>query len=527
MSDFMTELKIATDRVQPNVSVTENGAIGYKTSGQKLVDLNFMLSSMRNMAENEIWDRFLAAYNENPLLAMIWMVFSRDVREGCGERRTFRVIFERFCHENEVSAIKLLPLIPFYGRWDDLLEVFAGKVPSNVRQKALTVIRKQLDDDLANSKAGKPISLLAKWAWSSVTSSRETRRKAELLRNALDMTQKEYRKTFSRLRKYLDVVEQKMSAREWSAIEYEYVPSRAAMNYRDAFWRHDKDRYEEYLSNVKSGNATIHSGALFPYDIVHAYNTDGWCRKVDPTLEEQWKALPNKVPPNGSTLVVVDGSGSMGCRIGNTQVTCHDVARSLGIYFAERLLGPYYNSFITFSANPKFVYFADGLTLNAKLDILENYDECSNTDIEKVFDLILNVAIQNQVKQDEIPSNILIVSDMEFDEATTRGGWGYDYYSDDPRGGKPNKTLFDSIRGRWEKAGYKLPRLVFWNVCSRTGTIPVTTNELGVALVSGFSPNIADMVMSNTLDPYECLVDKLMSNRYLPVRTALATDDEE
>ena len=516
VKDFMAELKKITDQLEDNVSVTENGAIGYKTSGQKLVDLNFMLSSMRNMGESEIWGRFLEAYNENPLLALLWLFFARDVRGGCGERRTFRIIFERLCTENDAAAKKLIPLIPFYGRWDDVIAVYCGNVPCDVRDTALEVIRNQFYQDLDNERVGKPISLLAKWMPSEVTSSKETVRNASRIRCALGYTPRTYRKTLSRLRKHIDVTEQKMSANEWGEIGYEAVPSRAAMNYRAAFARHDAERYEEYLTNVKSGKAKINAGVLYPYDIVHAYGDEYRLGAVDDTLEEQWKALPNKVPDNGSTLVVVDGSGSMGATIGNTKVTCHDVANSLGIYFAEKLKGPYHNSFITFSSRPQFVYFNDGLTLRSKLRILYNHDDCSNTDIEKTFDLILDVAVKNHLNQSDIPANILIVSDMEFDAATWRGGYWYNFNS-----GKVNQTLFDGIRKRWEAAGYKLPRLVFWNVCSRTGTIPVTTNDLGVALVSGFSPNIADMVMSANLDPYDVLVEKLTSARYNPVREAL------
>ena len=516
MNNFMSALKTEADRALPNVSVTENGAIGYKTTGSALVDTNFLLSSMRNMTPDEIWSKFLPAYNENPVLAVIWMFFARDIREGCGERRTFRVIFERFCRENPEAAIKLIPLIPFYGRWDDVVEVVFGDVPCEVRDAAALLLLKQVRSDIHSYNMDEPVSLLGKWLPSLNTSSRESCRRAEFLRNAFAWTPKQYRKNLSALRRRIKVVEQKMSANQWSDIDYNGVPSRAAMNYREAFDRHDHDRYMSYLSDVSEGKATIHSGTLFPYDIVHQYFKDGWIYGVNNTLEEQWKALPNKVPENESTLVVVDGSGSMGSRIGNTGVTCHDVARSLGIYFAEKLSGIFYNSFITFSANPKFVHFADGLTLNAKLKIIEGYDECSNTDIEKTFDLILLTAVKNHMKQSEIPANILIVSDMEFDEATCNG-WGW-------RATHVDKALFDRITERWEANGYKLPRLVFWNVCSRTETIPLAKNDFGVALVSGFSPNIADMVMSSKLDPYECLMDKLLSGRYKQVEAALRSE---
>lgn len=513
MSDFISELKKATDRARNNVSVTENGAIGYKTSGEALVDLNFMLSSMRNMDENEIWRRFLVAYNENPLLAVIWLFFARDREEGCGERRTFRIIFERFCAENESAAIRLLNLIPFYGRWDDVVEVAFGNVPCKVRNAAISVLQKQIQSDILCANTDQPVSLLGKWLPSLNASSNETCRRAKYLCKAFGWAPNQYRKNLVGLRRRVHVVEQQMSANQWGEIDYERVPSRAAMNYRGAFARHDGRRYEKYLSNVKEGKAKIHSGMLFPHDIVHAYD-DGWkIPYVNDTLEAQWNALPDKVPENGSTLVVIDGSGSMCSSVGNTRVTCHDVARALGIYFAERLNGPYHNSFITFSANPKLVRFADGMTLQARLNLLHGYDECSNTDIEKTFGLILDTAVKNHMKQEDIPSNVLIISDMEFDAATRQYGW---FDTQEFTG-----ALFDEIRHRWERAGYKLPRLVFWNVDSRTGTVPVTTNELGVALVSGFSPNIADMVMSAKLDPYECLVDRLNSERYDPVRDAL------
>ena len=519
MSDFVSALQQMSDRVQPNVSVTENGAIGYKTAGKSLIDLNFMLSSMRNMTEDEIWLHFVPAYNENPELAIIWLFFARDREDGCGERRTFRAIFRRLCYENDAVAIHLLKLIPFYGRWDDLTDVFFGEVPCNIRDEALRILYNQIGDDLDSARAGKPVSLLAKWLPSSNTSSRETRRRAEELRNAFGWSPKQYRKTLSRLRAYLHVVEQKMSSNNWEGINYETVPSRAAMNYREAFTRHDFARYEAYLQDVKEGKAKINAGVLFPHDIVHAYyDTDGWreLREYNPTLEAQWISLPNKVPPNESTLVVVDGSGSMSARVGNTGISCHDVARALGIYFSEKLNGPYRDTFVTFSRNPRLVRFDDAISLNAKLKLFELYDECENTNIEKVFDLVLRTAVENHLSQNEIPANILILSDMEFDEGT------YNYGSlDGAKPGPVDQALFDQIACRWEAAGYKLPRLVFWNICSRTKTIPVTTNELGVALVSGFSPSIADMVMSTELDPYKCLTDKLMSDRYIPVRSAL------
>lgn len=508
---FMTGLKTALETLLPNKSVTENGAVGYKTTGKALCDMNFMLSSMRNMDEEKIWRYFLAAYNENPVLAMRWLFFARDILEGCGERRVFRAIMLRLSQENADWVVKTVPLVPEYGRWDDLIDLWDKTADSAVKKAAETLFTTRLREDLENIKEKKPISLLGKWLPSENTSSKATRALAGRVREALGISPKNYRRMLSVIRGYLRVVERDMSSNQWGNISYGAVPSKAAMVYRFAFGRHDGERYFEYLESLKSGDEKINAKALYPYEIVHSYRKSFY-GKMDETLEAQWMALPNTVgdKEGASTLVVVDGSASMLSRIGRTGVTAEEVAYSLGIYFSEKLKGPYKDTFITFSENPRLVTFKPGLSLLRRLQILEEYDECANTNIEKVFDMVLITAQTNHLKQSEIPSNILIITDGEFDEMT------YQYKS-----GHADKKLFDAIRERWDEAGYKLPRLVFWNVNSRTGTIPIRENNLGVALVSGFSPNIADMVLSGELDPYKCLVSKLSSARYDAVEAAL------
>lgn len=513
--NFMENLKNTLDRENPNVSVTENGAIGLSTTGKALLDLNFKLSSMRNMDDGEIWAIFLKAYNETPILAVVWLMFARDARGGCGERRTFRVIFSRFASENPGLAAKLLPLIPEYGRWDDLVWLYDHAASLSLRMSIEKMIGKQLEDDYDGYLAKKPISLCAKWLPSLNTSSKDTKRIANNLRLGLNLSPKEYRQRLSTLRKYLNIVERTISAGKWDEIDYNAVPSKAGLNYRFAFLRHDGDRYREYLQNVADGKANMNAGVLFPYEIVHAYMYEAmWDEAVgnyDETLELKWKNLPNTVPQDNGTLVVVDGSGSMSVKIGSGSLSAHDVARSLGIYFAERLTGAFKNSFITFSANPKIVRFDGVETLKGKLEILVDEDECSNTNIERTFELILKTAVDHNMSQSDIPANILIISDMEFDNCRRSYEWGSGVTS------ILNQTLFDAIADQWRAAGYKLPRLVFWNVNSRTGTIPVKENDLGVALVSGFSTMIADMVMSCELDPYKVLVNKLRTDRYQAV----------
>jgi hypothetical protein len=237
----------------------------------------------------------------------------------------------------------------------------------------------------------------------------------------------------------------------------------------------------------------------------------GWYSRLksyDATLEGLWKALPDTVKGAENTIVVADGSGSMTCNVGgNTSVTALDVANALAIYFAERASGEFKDKYITFSSRPQLVDFSNAKTLRDKLQIALSHNEVADTNIEATFDLILQTAVNNHMSQEDIPKNVLIISDMEFNSAV---GWH-----------RPTETLFTTIAKKYAAAGYKLPRLVFWNVNSRTGTIPVKENDLGVALVSGFSVNIVNMVMSNKLDPYECLLDVLNTERYQPVENAV------
>lgn len=228
-----------------------------------------------------------------------------------------------------------------------------------------------------------------------------------------------------------------------------------------------------------------------------------------------WKALPDYVKENGNTICVADGSGSMTSTVGGTGVSCLDVANALAIYFAERSSGQFKDKYITFSEHPQLVNLASGKSLRDKIGIARTHNEVANTNIEAVFDLILTTAIKAHMKQSELPANILILSDMEFDScavSSRRSGYGY---------ARVDEKLFSVIAKRYAELGYKLPRLVFWNICSRTGTIPVKENELGVALVSGFSPAIVKMVLSNSTDPFECLLEQLNSERYALVEQAV------
>ena len=451
-----------------NRSVTENGALGLKTTA--LLDMNFKVTSYRNKSEDEIVADFKNSFNEDALLALKWLFYCRDIRAGLGERRTFRVIMNYLADEYYEVVERVLKLIPEYGRWDDLVDILSSK-NTELDKTIVNIIRSQLIEDIENMKNEGPITLLAKWLPSAKASSKATRVKASILYHYLGMDGYEYRKLLSKLRSYLKIVEKDMSNGRWTEIEYSAVPSKAMLRYNNAFSRHNEEGFSKYLEDVKLGKKKINSSVTYPYEIVHSYMKGYYVNHVDETLEELWKALPKK-SFSGSTIVVADGSGSMTSTIGGTKVTALDVANALAIYCSEQLEGEFKDKYITFSSRPQFVDLSKCKNLQSKIVEALGHNEVADTNIEATFDLLLNTAIKHSMKQEEIPSNILIISDMEFNQAT------YRY--------RVNDTLFEIIRHRWEQAGYKLPRLIFWNVCSRTNTIPVSENEMGVALVSGY-----------------------------------------
>lgn len=515
MNNFLDQVKQVLTDSGNNRSVTENGAVGYKTSGKKLLDLNFAVSSMREWDERKIIAAFQDAYGENPTLAIVWLFFARDVRGGLGERRLFRVCMQYLAREFPSTVRKLLPIIAEYGRWDDLLQLMDTSLSSDVA----AIVRDQLTKDMKGMKAGKPISLLAKWLPSENASSKETKEAALKMVAALHVRPRSYRLMLSALRSYLNIIEKKMSENEWQSIDYQAVPSRANLIYNSAFLRHDEDRRRAFLSKLEKGEAKINASVLFPHDIVHKYNSYSYRNMhVDPAVEAMWKSLPDLPKNDGGTIVVADGSGSMTTTVAGTKVSALEVANSLAIYFSERLTGPYKNQYITFSEHPQLVDLSGASSLLGKLQIARRHDEVANTNVEAVFDLILATAVKNHLPQSSIPSNILIISDMEFDAcACDNNPVTHGWY----RSKSVSPTLFDAIAKKYNRYGYQLPRLVFWNVCSRTGTIPVKENALGVALVSGFSTNVAKMVMSNTVDPMDALLETLNDKRYDPVREVL------
>lgn len=506
--NFMEQMQQTIQQETPNISYTENGARGYRTTGKNLLDLNFKVSSLRSWTEKDIYEEFMKAFYDDPLTAWKWLFYLRDIRGGLGERRSFRAIIKGIAHTRPQEMKLLIPYIAEYGRFDDLWCL----LDTSLRGDIIAYVNQQLLADIEAYQNNKSVSLLAKWLPSRNASSRNTKNYADIIMSGLGLTQPEYQSILSRLREYLDIVERKMTSDRWREIDYNGVPSKANLIYNSAFLKHDEERRREYLDALSKGDTSvkINAGTLFPYEILHRYGRS-YSRHYDETLEQLWKNLPDYVAGAQNVMVVADGSGSMTRKVGgSTAVSCLAVANSLAIYFAERNSGVYKDQYITFSEHPQLVSFKNAKSLLEKIQIAERYNEVASTNIEAVFDLVLKTAVQNHLSQEELPQTILILSDMEFDMCACGNSYR-----------RANQALFETIANRYKKAGYKLPKLAFWNICGRTNTIPVTQNKMGVILVSGFSPSICKMVLSNKIDPYEALLDELNTERYQPIEDAL------
>ena len=483
---------------ESNLTRTENGAVTYAGTMSHCMDLFATIGALRHAEDKEIITRFSRAFAEDADLAMKILFFGRDVRGGLGERRVFRTIVKWLADHEPASLRKNIALIPEYGRFDDLLTL----MDTACEQDALAIIRRLLRADLA---AEENVSLLAKWLPSVNTSKAETVRLGKKIARALGMSDAEYRRTLVKLRAKIRIIENSMREKDYT-FDYSAQPSKAMYKYRKAFLRNDGERYKAFLEQVARGEKKLHTGTLMPYEII-APCMVGWHPAELPEGERKamdvtWKAQEDFNPPepggiNEHALVVVDGSGSM---YDFSDPAPAAVAMSLAIYFAERIPGEFHNHFITFSQKPQLVEIK-GRDIVEKVHYCMGFNEVANTNLQKVFGLILNTAVRNHVPQDEMPSRLYIISDMEFDSCV----------------GDADETNFQYAQELFIRHGYQLPEIVFWNVASRQRNQPVTMNEEGVALVSGCTPRLFSMVAGGNLSPYAVMMEVLESERYASI----------
>lgn len=480
MTTFLDALKATQSRN----AHTENGALTHSDSGNDVLNFFGLAGAMRNNVA-DAKRLFRAALAEDRQLAIRALFYLRDIRGGQGERDLFRTLFQDLTQIDPVAAKQTLKFVAEYGRWDDLFHI---GLP--VRD-LVPVIGPQLKADNKAKAEGKSISLLGKWLPSENASSKTSRALAREMAEAMGLSNKQYRQYVVGLRKHIGLLEQKMSENDWSGIDYEHIPSQGSRKHVKAFVRHDQYRFESFLSDVMSGEKTMNAGTVFTYEVLDLIR-----KNQDSAANAVWKSLPDYT--NGSNaLVVADVSGSMGHIRSGGPI---DVSTSLALYFAERNTGPFNGYFVTFSERPQLVKVR-GNTLTEKLTNIGTADWSMNTNIQAVFDLVLSAAQRAGANAEDIPKVIYIVSDMEFDDATS----GY--------GSRTRVTNYEAAKQKFAAAGFELPHLVFWNVNARNTNVPVTTADANVTLVSGLSQSTFKHVFEGKT-PVESMLDVLNGERY-------------
>lgn len=501
-----------------NYTYTENGAVTHKSTMSGLLDMFALGAAYRKRSDEDVILLFKKAYEEDPAYALKCLFYIGDCRGGQGERRFFRVCAKWLATYDTDAMRRNLRHVPEYRRWDDLY-VFVG---TPLEADALGFMKEQLALDLEC----KTPSLLAKWLKSENTSSSESRRLANITRKHFGMNHKQYRKVLSVLRARINVLERLMSENRWDEIKFDKIPSKAGMIYKNAFARHDLQRAQSeknvqtYEQFAKDTTKKVNASTLYPYECVaeaiKIMGSTGWSRR-NCSMDDTQRLMTNKYWDNltdyfkGSALnalAVVDTSSSM-------WGTPIEVATSLGIYCAEKCGGPFAGHYVSFSQSPRLVK-VEGVDFCDKVDRIVRTDLCQNTDIEKTFDMLLNTAIQNRCSQSDLPENIIIISDMEFDRA--RGyGRTYDWTTRTYRENNTTpETLMEGITRKWAANGYKMPNLIFWNVDARQDNIPMTVKH-GISFVSGFSPSIFQQIMSGKT-AIDLMLEVLNQERYAVIR---------
>ena len=484
----------------PNgITYTENGGLAYSTTWDACLDLFAQIGALRLAEESDVIALFEKAYRVNATLAMRILFYVRDAREGLGERRAFRILLRHLAKEHTQSAKKVIPYIAEYGRYDDLLCLLRTPCESDV----IRLIKDQLDADMAALEQDAAVSLLGKWLPSANTSCTQTVKDAKYLIRRLGMEERSYRKMLSALRKKIAIIENHLRERDYS-FDYGAQPAKAMLRYSKTFIRNDTARYAAYLTAVKRGEKTMHTDTLYPYEVVKPifrdqfllYGIEDIDKDAYASLDVTWNALPD-FTDDENALVVMDGSGSMYCTGDPLPI---EVASSLALYYADRNKGAFAGRFITFSERPQMVQLKGDTVLDKLLHCI-SYDEPANTNLSAVFDLLLEEAVTYEVPQSQMPKKLYIISDMEFDECV----------------GGAEISDFHYAEARFHSYGYQLPQIVFWNVQSRHGHLPVQVNDQGVALVSGCSARTFEMLRGNLTDPLCVMLKIIGRERYAKI----------
>ena len=477
-------------------TLTKNGAVTNSTSHNYNLDLFFLAGACRNESVEQIENLLTKSYVFNRVNTLKIVYWASDIRGGAGERRFFKVALNWLYKNHKEDFYQYLNFDPEFSRWDVLFDFDDDKVISYLCENISNPLlckwlprKNYYTDKWKNHKVFYKNGVKSEFTWVKTKKRSLYNGLASKICKKLGWSPKEYRKWVS---SHSATVEQQMSANKWSEIDYSKIPSVAFNKYSKAWMRHDSERFQKFIEEVQEGKTKINASAIFPHDIIkNAIQLDYYSvaiQKLTDAQIAQWESLPNWVEPN-SFLPVCDTSGSMYGNNGLPGLIC----LSLGLYLSERNTGVFKDAFMTFSNNPTLQVLKGNI--NQRLSQLANADWGQNTNLLRVFDIILTRAQEYKLSPDEMPKNLLVISDMEFDSCGLL-------------------TNYESIKLRYQSSGYKIPNIVFWNVNGRVGNVPVTVNDQGVALVSGASPQVIRAVLSGDLDPVKCMERTINNPRY-------------
>lgn len=473
-----------------SLTTTDNGDLAHSTTYDNNLDFFFSTPMYLGNPEQAVTD-FVKAFTQNKALAIKNLFYLRDIKGGQGIRTGFRAVLSWLAQNEPVLLNELLPHVVTFGRWDDILHL--ALKDQGYHEFAITSVSNfvdtQLANDLANAEQGKPISLLAKWLPKVNSKSPAVRKLGYRWANILyggDLVA--YRLTLKGLREHYNLVETNLSTKTYGKISYESVPAKASVKYRKAFHRNDAERYLGYLTSLADGSNVVAKEklaervkTLYPYEIIRMLGGS-----EDTLAEEMWSALPSGDEVKGNTLVVYDGSSSMGVMLPKSSATVAEVAQSLAIYTSERVSAPFKDKVIEFSRNPQFIDFEGCDSLSDKVNRLRSFSKAENTDISKVYDLIFEASLN--AKPEDYLDKVLIVTDCQFDP-TSNHDW---------QGVSVNTSTYEVVKRKFAEAGIPMPTIVYWNLNVNRVTFP-TTDIDNVMLVSGFSANVMSELMKGNV----------------------------
>ena len=528
------------------ISKTANGGNAFKSTGSAIVDY-FMLF-MRDLSISDSYDHLEKCWKEDPKKTVAIIFNGRDRLNGKKEKKVANeamLWLRKNKFETYMCNIKLY--VEKYGRWKDLQ--FISYNLKNIDHKIeMNIIAQKLIEDKINLDNNKPVSLCAKWAPSENDRNDRQRQFAKKVASVIygckdTYKMSKYRKQYLvPLRKQIDIVESKMCDNKWGTIKYENIPGVASNKLKNAFIKHDEERYKKYLGDVAASVKKINVTGILPHELAGVYIKDlekfnkG---EVCQTTEMQWKAIVENVRKSGNfdnAISIVDVSGSM-FNAKNGSIPAQ-VAVALGIITALCCKGDFANKIITFSENPQLVDLitasaaekpkiengdaseAGGAVSSSVSNNIPSLHECIknimgvdygfSTDFLRCNEEIINYAIKYKVPQDKMPKKLFVFTDMQFNNTIT-GNFERDY-----RNNRDNTnaldTVYKSIVKLYEANNYKAPKFIFWNLNSDSNEVfPVNCDTEGTAIVSGFSEQLLKIFMNYDEFKPEFIVNEILA----------------